>query len=66
MQKAWTKRHKKHLVLIFLVFLLWTLLLCFIFYKIEPRIINAYIEAEHRAEMCITLKPKIIKQKTLI
>lgn len=70
MQKVWIKKHKKHLTLIFAVFFLWTLLLCFMFYKIEQRIerklINLYIEAEHRSEMCRPLNPKIIKQKTFI
>jgi len=70
MQRAWVKKHKKHLTLIFAVFLLWTTLLCFVFYKIEQRIeqkwISSYIEAEHRAEMCRPLNPKIIKQKTFI
>ncbi len=66
-QKLWIKNHKKHLVLIFTLFILWTLFLCFIFYKTaEPNFIKLYIEAEHRAEVCLPMQPKIPTQKVFI
>ena len=72
LQRLWIKKHKKHLILIFTIFILWTLILCFFYIKqrniwLNENIwINKYIEAEHRAEVCLPHQPKIPTQKVFI
>jgi hypothetical protein len=66
LQRLWIKKHKKHLILIFTLFILWTLILCFFYLKQRNMWISKYIEAERRAEVCLPLQPKIPTQKNFI
>lgn len=67
LQKLWIKKHKKLLILFSLSLILWTLILCYIFYsfyeKQTLKWINKYIEAEQRAEVCLQMQPKILTKK---
>jgi hypothetical protein len=62
-QKLWIKKHKKHLILILFVLILTN----FITFAMTSGVwVFKYIEAEHRAEACLPLQPKIPTQKILI
>ena len=78
LQKLWIKKHKKLLTFFSLLLILWTLILCYIFYsfyekqkqtfysfyeKQTLKWINKYIEAKRRAEVCLPMQPKIITKK---
>ena len=76
LQKLWIKKHKKLLTFFSLLLILWTLILCSIFYsfyekqtlksfyeKQTLKWINKYIEAERRAEVCLPMQPKILTKK---
>ena len=66
LQKLWIKKHKKHLILITLLFVLLTLILHLIHTREKMKWINKYIEAERRAEACLPMQPKILTKKNLI
>lgn len=65
LQKLWIKKHKKHLISLSLLFILWTLILHFFHTREKMKWINKYIEAERRAEACLPMQPKIVKKNLI-